>query len=305
MLSVPTSTAPAASNRSMSGESRSAGGSSRLIFEPARDGMPFTSNRFLTAKGTPAAAPGGSPLARRKSTRAAWRRARAAVTWVKALSEGLRLSMRPSTASMTAAAVISPRCTARAVPSADASARLIMSAQDRNTGAGSASSGSSKSATRAANFRIASRWERIIGCQSGSIGSASAKADAAMNSSSSSIIERSDKGCRIGYRAEHATLHLYHLDRVVVVAFVGRATTIFEQQALETAIVGFAHGGMHADVGGDAGEHDIFDPAQAQHQLEIGGAERALAGLVDDRLAVSRREIRNDIPPGLAAREDA
>ena len=94
-----------------------------------------------------------------------------------------------------------------------------------------------------------------------------------------------DEFCRIANRAEHAALHLDHLERVVVIAFVGRAAAILQQQAFEAAVVGLAHGGVHADVGGDAGQHDVVDAAQAQHQLKIGGAERALARLVDDRLA--------------------
>ena len=77
----------------------------------------------------------------------------------------------------------------------------------------------------------------------------------------------------------------------VVVALVGRAAAILQQQAFEAAIVGLAHGGVDADIGGDAGEHDIVDAAQPQHQLEIGGAERAFARLVDDR--IRRRAARD------------
>ena len=46
-------------------------------------------------------------------------------------------------------------------------------------------------------------------------------------------------------------------------------------------------------------------PRGAQHQLEIGGAERALARLVDHRLAGERRELGNDLPARLAAHQDA
>ena len=46
-------------------------------------------------------------------------------------------------------------------------------------------------------------------------------------------------------------------------------------------------------------------PAQPQQQLEIGGAERAFAGLVDDRLALMRRELGDDLPAGLAADQNA
>ena len=104
-------------------------------------------------------------------------------------------------------------------------------------------------------------------------------------------------------RAEHAALHLDHLQRVVVVALVGRGAAILDQHAFKAAVVGLAHGGVDADVGGDAGEHDVLDAAQPQHQFEIGGAERALAGLVDDGLARQRREIGDDLPAGFAAHQ--
>ena len=95
------------------------------------------------------------------------------------------------------------------------------------------------------------------------------------------------------------------LSGAVVIAPVGGAAAILEQQALEAAIVGFAHRGVDADVGGDAGEHEVRDAALAQDQLEIGGAERALAGLVDDRLAGGRSELGDDVPARLAAHQDA
>ena len=50
------------------------------------------------------------------------------------------------------------------------------------------------------------------------------------------------------------------------------------------AVEVLAEASLH--IGGDAGEDDVGDAALAQHQLEVGGAEGALAGLVDDRLAV-------------------
>ena len=115
---------------------------------------------------------------------------------------------------------------------------------------------------------------------------------------------RSDQIVGFRDRAEHAALHLDHLQRMVVVALVGRAAAILDQHAFEAAIIGLAHGGVDADIGGDAGQHDVLDAAHAQHQFEVGGAERALAGLVDDGLAGSRREIGNDVPAGLAAHQD-
>ncbi len=112
------------------------------------------------------------------------------------------------------------------------------------------------------------------------------------------------KACEFDDRAEHAALHLHHLDRRQMIAVVGRAAAILEQQAFEAAIVALAHRRVHADVGGDAGQHDVLDAARAQDQFEVGRAERALAGLVDDDLAGDRREFVDDLPAGLAAHQD-
>ena len=46
-------------------------------------------------------------------------------------------------------------------------------------------------------------------------------------------------------------------------------------------------------------------PSRAQDQFQVGGVEAAFAGLVDDDLAGQRRQIRNDLPARLAARQDA
>jgi hypothetical protein len=59
-------------------------------------------------------------------------------------------------------------------------------------------------------------------------------------------------------------------------------------------------------VGSDAAnlEQEAREAAHPEHQLEIGGAERAFAGLVDEKLAIGRRLVGNDHPAGLAARQD-
>ena len=91
----------------------------------------------------------------------------------------------------------------------------------------------------------------------------------------------------------------------LVVAVVGGAAAVGQQQALEAAVVGLAHGGVHADVGGDAGEHEVADAARAQDQVEVGGVERALARLVDDGSPGARRELGDDLPARLAPDQDA
>jgi len=92
---------------------------------------------------------------------------------------------------------------------------------------------------------------------------------------------------------------------MLVVGTVGRAAAIFQQQALEAAVIGLTHCRMHADVGCDTRQHEVGNAAKPQHQFEIGGAKGALAGLVDDRFAGQRGHVRNDLPAQLTAHQDA
>src|SRR5579863_2998877 len=119
MLSAPTSTAPAASSRSTNVASREAAGRSRLIFDPARVGSPLTSNRFFTANGTPASAPGFLPAAIAASTARAFARARSAATSVKEFRVESCLAIRASAASVALSAENFLSLTACAISSAD------------------------------------------------------------------------------------------------------------------------------------------------------------------------------------------
>jgi hypothetical protein len=85
---------------------------------------------------------------------------------------------------------------------------------------------------------------------------------------------------------------------------VGGAAAIRQHHAFEAPVVGFAHGGGDADVGGDTADHQVVDALRAQDQFQIGGAEAALARLVDDRLAGFGIEFLDDVPAGLTAHED-
>ena len=128
MLSAPTRTAPAASSRSISVASRDDGGRSRLIFEPARVERPFTSNRFFTAKGTPASGPALLPEAIIASTARALARARSAVTSVKELRTELCFAIRASAASVASSAEIFRLATACAISVADSLSELAVMA---------------------------------------------------------------------------------------------------------------------------------------------------------------------------------
>src|ERR1700738_1352174 len=128
MLSAPTSTAPAASIRSISVASRSEGFRSRLIFDPARVERPCTSNRFLAANGTPASGPTFLPAAMAASIAFALARARSAVTSVKEFRIASCFAIRASAASVAVAADIFWLATACAISAADRSSGLVVMA---------------------------------------------------------------------------------------------------------------------------------------------------------------------------------
>src|ERR1700687_3915518 len=128
MLSAPTRTAPAASIRSISVASRGDGLLSRLIFDPARVGSPCTSNRFLTANGTPASGPGFFPAVTAASIARALARARSTVTSVKAFRIVSCFAIRASAASVTASADSLRPATAEAISAADSPSLLSIMA---------------------------------------------------------------------------------------------------------------------------------------------------------------------------------
>src|SRR5215213_11266741 len=129
MLSAPTSTAPRASMRSISVASRGDGARSRLIFDPARVERPFTSNRFLTANGTPASGPTFCPAAIAASTARAFSRARSAVMSVNEFRTESCLAIRASAASVASSADNLPSVTACAICWADSPSVFMVMAR--------------------------------------------------------------------------------------------------------------------------------------------------------------------------------
>ena len=61
---------------------------------------------------------------------------------------------------------------------------------------------------------------------------------------------------------------------------------------------------MDADLGGDAGHDQVANRPGPEDPLEVRRVERALAGLVDDRLARQRPELVDDVVTVLPAHED-
>src|SRR4051812_15208304 len=62
---------------------------------------------------------------------------------------------------------------------------------------------------------------------------------------------------------------------------------------------------MHTHVCRDPCEHDVSDSSPVQHQVEIGGVKRTLAGLVDDRFPRLWIELGDDVPARFAAHQHA
>src|SRR4029079_18668792 len=64
-------------------------------------------------------------------------------------------------------------------------------------------------------------------------------------------------------------------------------------------------GRVDADLGRDAADDQVLDPAVGEDGVQVGGEERALARLVAYRLVVLRRERRDQVVALLAADQDA
>src|SRR5687768_5930998 len=56
---------------------------------------------------------------------------------------------------------------------------------------------------------------------------------------------------------------------------------------------------MHAHVGGDAADQQVADAARRQKALKVGRVEGRKSRFVDDGLAGSGRQFRNDLPSRL------
>src|SRR5580704_13136858 len=112
-----------------------------------------------------------------------------------------------------------------------------------------------------------------------------------------------DDGPRPSNPAEDPALRLDHLQAHLLELRKVRADAILEHEAVETPVIGLAHRGVDADLGGDAADDQLLDAAMFEDRVEVGRVERALARLVDDRLAGQWVELGNDVVAGLAAHE--
>ena len=91
--------------------------------------------------------------------------------------------------------------------------------------------------------------------------------------------------CRVGDPAENAALRLDHFETPFLEIREIGADTVRGDEAVESAVVGLAHSGVHSDLSGQAGDDELGNAEVLQNGVEIGGEECALARLVDHRLA--------------------
>jgi hypothetical protein len=99
-------------------------------------------------------------------------------------------------------------------------------------------------------------------------------------------------------RGDHRQAHPVELGEV-------RADAVGQHQALVAAVVGLAHRGVDADLGRHAGDDQLADSCLREQFAEAGAVERALARLVDHRLAGGRGELVDDVVSVLAAHQDS
>ena len=77
---------------------------------------------------------------------------------------------------------------------------------------------------------------------------------------------------------------LHEVGAGMVRGVVQHHAEIFQEEAV-------AQRRLHADVGGDAGEHQRADAARAQHAVEVGVEEGAVARLGDHDVALLRQQL--------------
>ena len=142
------------------------------------------------------------------------------------------------------------------------------------------------------------RIGRWIGGRLGDVGGHGGSSQAAVVARACSA---GDDGGGVGDPSEDAALGLDHFQADALELGEIRTDAIGYDEALVAAVVGLTGGGVHAHLGGDAGDQQLGDACRGEDVLQFGGVERALAGLVDDDLAVDRGQLVDDVVAVLAA----
>ena len=81
-------------------------------------------------------------------------------------------------------------------------------------------------------------------------------------------------------------------------------TTVRRHDAAVTAIVGLAHRGVHAYLGGNAADDEIFNSAIEENGLQVSGKEGTFTRLINNWLARFGIEFGNQVVAGFATNKD-
>ena len=99
----------------------------------------------------------------------------------------------------------------------------------------------------------------------------------------------------IRHPAEDGALRLDHLEPDALELGEVRRDAVAQHDALVAAVVRLAHRRVHAHLERHAADDQRLDAAIEQDLVQVGGVKRALARLVDDRLARDRVELVDDV----------
>src|SRR5262252_2124388 len=120
-----------------------------------------------------------------------------------------------------------------------------------------------------------------------------------------SLSQSLQKARRVAHPAEDTALRLDHCERGDLKLREVRADAILEHEAVITAVVRLADRRVHAHLGRDPADDEPPDALVAEHRVEVGGVERALAGLVDDRFPWRGLQLVDEVVTVLPAHQDA
>src|SRR5262249_44038751 len=116
---------------------------------------------------------------------------------------------------------------------------------------------------------------------------------------------RLDEIIRVRNPAKNAALRLDHFQADALELGEIRGHTVAEYDALVAAVVGLAHGSVHADFERNAADDERLDAAIHENLVQVSRVKRAFARLIDDGLAGFGVKLINNVVSLLAADQNA
>lgn len=97
------------------------------------------------------------------------------------------------------------------------------------------------------------------------------------------------------YSAENAAFHLNGLQGVLTQFWSCCCCGVFNHNAVESTVVGFAHSGRDANICRNSDQNKISKALKTKDMLKIRMSKGASTWFVDDEFAWSRLQLRNHI----------